>query len=257
MERTPVISLGAGVQSSALLLMAAEGRFGVIPPLAIFADTMHEPKGVYDHLDWLQEQVAGKIEIARRSAGDLLEVATGRKFNPIPLYMKKADGSTSVGRRQCTKEFKLYPIRHELRARGFGEKNPVDMWVGISTDEFRRMKPTGLKWVTNSWPLIDAGLSRNDCYSWFKERYPDRELAKSACVFCPFKRDADWAEMRDNDPESWKAAVTADEAMRDAGDGREQFVTKQLIPLTEIETAEDRGQLAMDFDDECEGMCGV
>jgi hypothetical protein len=256
-ERTPVISLGAGVQSSTMLLMAAEGRFGVVPELAIFADTLHEPKGVYEHLEWLREQVAGKIEIAVTSAGDLLEVATQRKFNPIPLYMRRPDGKGSVGRRQCTKEFKLYPIRHELRRRGFSEKNPVDMWVGISMDEIQRMKPTGLKWVTNSWPLIEARMSRTDCLSWFHERYPDRELAKSACVFCPYKRVRDWAEMRDRDPESWKAAVAADEAMRDAGEGREQFVSSSLVPLRELRTMEDEGQTTLDFNAECEGLCGV
>lgn len=39
LTRRPVLSLGAGVQSSAMALMAAEGRWGVVPELAIFADT--------------------------------------------------------------------------------------------------------------------------------------------------------------------------------------------------------------------------
>jgi hypothetical protein len=253
--RTPVISLGAGVQSSTLLLMAAEGAFGAVPELAIFADTRHEPTEVYDHLDWLEEQVAGRIEIARVCEGDLLEVATQRKFNPIPLYLKNGDGTASVGRRQCTKEFKLYPIRHELRRRGI---DPVEMWVGISLDESLRMKPSGLKWIENRWPLIEKRMTRRDCLSWFSERHPGRRLAKSACVFCPYKRDRDWAEMRDNDPESFQMAVAADEAMRHSRDGREQFVSSSLIPLTDIRTAEDLGQQTFDlFDAECEGMCGV
>lgn len=260
MTRTPVISLGAGVQSSAMLLMAAEGYFGAVPPLAIFADTMHEPAEVYEHLDWLEEQVAGRIEIARVSAGDLLHEARTRSFNPIPLYLRNANGSASVGRRQCTKEFKLYPIRHELRRRGYSEKKPVEMWVGISLDESLRMKPTGLKWVENRWPLIEKRLTRNDLMAWFTERHPGRRLAKSACVFCPYKRDRDWADMRDNDPASWERAVEADEAMRDAGEGREQFVSSSLIPLTKVRTAEDLGQTTIfdDFTTLCdEGMCGV
>jgi hypothetical protein len=250
--RTPVVSLGAGVQSSAMLLMAAEGRFGTVPELAVFADTKREPQEVYDHLDWLEGQVAGRIEIARVSAGDLLEVATSRPFNPIPLYLRNPDGSTSIGRRQCTKEFKLYPIRHELRRRGI---DPVEMWIGISLDEFQRMKPSGLKWIENRWPLIEQRLTRNDLKAWFAERYPGRRLAKSACVFCPYKRDRDWAEMRDTDPESFAAAVAADEAMRHTPDGREQFVSSSMVPLPMVKTAEDLGQVT--FDAECEGMCGV
>jgi hypothetical protein len=41
---TRIISLGAGVQSSAMLLMALEGRFEDMPDCAIFADTQDEPK---------------------------------------------------------------------------------------------------------------------------------------------------------------------------------------------------------------------
>lgn len=250
-----MISLGAGVQSSALLLMAAEGEFGAVPKLAIFADTMREPDGVYEHLAWLEEQVAGRIEIVRVSAGDLLDVALERSFNPIPLYLKNPDGTASVGRRQCTKEFKLYPIRHELRRRDI---DPVEMWVGISLDESLRMKPSGLKWIENRWPLIERRLSRRDCIAWFEARHPGRALAKSACVFCPYKRDRDWAQMRDEDPQSFARAVAADEAMRLTKDGRQQFVSSSLVPLAEIKTIEDLGQQTLDlFDAECEGLCGV
>ena len=45
------ISLGAGVQSSAMYLMACEGEFGKLPDVAIFADTQSEPPWVYEHLD--------------------------------------------------------------------------------------------------------------------------------------------------------------------------------------------------------------
>lgn len=255
--RTPVISLGAGVQSSTMLLMAAEGEFGEVPPLAVFADTQHEPAAVYEHLDWLEAQVAGRIEVARVSHGDLLEAATTGTFNPIPLYIDSPDGRGGVGRRQCTKEFKLFPIRRELRRRGFGEDNPVDMWVGISLDESLRMKATGLKWVQNTWPLIDRRMSRQDCLRWFGERYPDRQLAKSACVFCPYKRDREFALMRHEDPESFALAVAADEAMRDGVSGRRQYVSRSLRPLAEIRSVEDLGQQAFDFEAECEGMCGV
>lgn len=43
-----ILSLGAGVQSTALLVMAAEGLIDV--DAAVFADTQWEPRKVYDHL---------------------------------------------------------------------------------------------------------------------------------------------------------------------------------------------------------------
>ena len=50
-----VLSLGAGVQSSTLALMAAAGEVTPMPDAAIFADTQAEPAGVYRWLDWLEK----------------------------------------------------------------------------------------------------------------------------------------------------------------------------------------------------------
>ena len=49
-----VLSLGAGVQSSTLALMAAHGEIEPMPDCAIFADTGDEPKDVYEWLKWLR-----------------------------------------------------------------------------------------------------------------------------------------------------------------------------------------------------------
>ncbi len=48
-----IISLGAGVQSSTMALMAAHGEIEPMPDAAIFADTQNEPQRVYEWLDWL------------------------------------------------------------------------------------------------------------------------------------------------------------------------------------------------------------
>lgn len=51
------LSLGAGVQSSTMALMAAKGEITPMPDAAIFADTSAEPQAVYDWLDWLIKQL--------------------------------------------------------------------------------------------------------------------------------------------------------------------------------------------------------
>ena len=56
-ERTlTVISLGAGVQSSVMAIMAAKGEFPK-PDCAIFADTGYEPKKVYAYLEFLKKNI--------------------------------------------------------------------------------------------------------------------------------------------------------------------------------------------------------
>ena len=66
-----VLSLGAGVQSTTVLLMSLAGD---LPPLdaAIFADTGSEPDAVYAHLEWLAERMAdADVPLYRVDAGNL------------------------------------------------------------------------------------------------------------------------------------------------------------------------------------------
>ena len=61
-----VLSLGAGVQSSTLALMAAQGEVTPMPDVAVFADTGYEPKAVYDWLDWLEKELPYPVEKVTR-----------------------------------------------------------------------------------------------------------------------------------------------------------------------------------------------
>ena len=92
-----IISLGAGVQSSTMALMAAHGEIGPMPTAAIFADTQAEPPSVYKWLDWLEERLP--FPVYRVSAGnltdDMLRLRTskrsGQKYMKllIPAFVKK------------------------------------------------------------------------------------------------------------------------------------------------------------------------
>ena len=57
-----ILSLGAGVQSSTLALMAAKGEIGPMPDAAIFADTGWEPRKVHEYLDWLEKLVPCPVD---------------------------------------------------------------------------------------------------------------------------------------------------------------------------------------------------
>ena len=60
--------MGAGVQSSVMLLMADRGLLGEKPDVAIFADTQWEPKEIYEHLEWLKTQVSIPIRIVSKGS---------------------------------------------------------------------------------------------------------------------------------------------------------------------------------------------
>ena len=260
-----VISLGAGVQSTTLALMAAYGEIGPMPDCAIFADTGWEPISVYEHLDRLKQALPFPVYIV--SAGnlrnDLLNQANseGRRFAAVPWFT--ANGGMNL--RQCTNEYKLMPVRKKLRELlGYqkGQRIPaksVELWIGISTDEIQRMKDPRDKWQTHRWPLIDARMSRRDCISWLKSH--GWNAPKSACIGCPYHSDAMWRDMKDNDPVSWSDAIEVDRAIRNSVRKmrHEQFMHRSLKPLDQVDlsTAVDRGQFEFGFVQECDAMCGV
>ena len=272
-QNVQVLSLGAGVQSTVMALMAEENYDGMpTPELAIFADTGWEPKAVYEHLNWLETQLS--YPVVRVSAGNIRDNILsgtnpeGRPFIDMPVYVVKNDGKHYIGTRQCTKLYKLHPIEKYLRQYlelEYGKVAPkekqVDMWLGLSIDEAIRVKPSRHPWITNIYPLLEKEFSRKQLYAWFKERYPERDLPKSACIGCPYHTDRTWAEMKENDPESFQDAVNVEWAIQNvpqskgALDGT-AYLHKSRVPLREVEFNFEMTE-AEAMQQECEGMCGI
>lgn len=256
-EPIHIISLGAGVQSSTMALMAAHGEITPMPDHAIFADTGDEPKAVYAWMIDLSKHLPFPIITVRKgpslSSVLLKMVALGKgvgRFIAIPSYGSRG----GMGRRQCTREFKIDLINRQVRKVTGGHRGKLKpvMWIGISLDEVGRMKPNRVKYITNIWPLIDKRMTRWDCERWLTAHgYPIPP--KSACVFCPYHSDVTWRQIR-NVPEDWTHAVAVDRELNKRG----EFVHKSLKPLDQVDfsTDEDHGQQVM-FGNECEGMCGV
>lgn len=258
--RLRVLSLGAGVQSTTVALLAARGDIAA-PDCAIFADTGWEPQAVYDHLNWLEAQLPFPVHRVERGniRDDLLRCAEGH-WTDVPAFIKSPDGSIGIINRQCTKQYKIRPIRQKVRQllgleRRRSPTTPVvEQWIGISTDEAIRMKPSMENWQVNCWPLIERHMSRRDCLRWLAERqYP--EPPKSACIGCPFHSNEQWLALS---PDEFAEAVEIDRAIRGSRAKGELFLHRQCVPLDQVDwsTAEDRGQLNL-FLNECEGMCGV
>tara|TARA_B100001540_G_scaffold9868_1_gene8672 strand:+ start:9327 stop:10133 length:807 start_codon:yes stop_codon:yes gene_type:complete len=263
-----IISLGAGVQSSAMALMSAKGE---LPPVdhAIFADTGAEPRRVYDYLLFLQDELPFPIHVVKHKEGltkGLEDAAKeGKRVANPPLYTD-SDGEVGILNRQCTLDYKINPIKKKVREllglkKGQHAKDVhCTQWIGISLDEIQRMKLSMVKYITHVFPLVDKRMNRNDCLQWMKKNnYP--EPPRSACVYCPYHSDNEWRLLRDNDPEGWQEAIRMDELLRDGtGKTKEKlYVHQQLKPLKEVDltTDTDRGQTLFSFQDECEGMCGM
>ena len=240
-----VISLGGGVQSSVMALMASQGAFDAIPDCAIFADTHWEPPSLYTHLDWLAERLGFPVYVVdngrslREDAKALTNHSGNRNFLDLPVYLKGRDGEgDGMGRRQCTEHYKIAPVRRKMRellGLSKGQRVPtgtaVELWLGISTDEAIRMRPSRDGWIRNRYPLIEAGMSRRDCMEWWKARY-NRPLERSACIGCPYQSRQRWVETKRRWLELFAEAVDIDANIRGKlAFAKEPYLHPRRVPL--------------------------
>tara|TARA_R110000868_G_scaffold51318_7_gene162899 strand:- start:829 stop:1680 length:852 start_codon:yes stop_codon:yes gene_type:complete len=270
------LSLGAGVQSSCLALMAAKGEVTPMPDSAIFADTQAEPASVYKWLDWLETQLPFPVvRVTRGSITDESLRVREFKNDPsrkwvkslIPAYIENPDGTRGIMGRQCTFSYKVEELEKASRTlagikRGQKEVT-VTQWIGISWDEMQRMKEGRKAWVKHRWPLIEMRMTRRKCLEWMKSNgYP--EPPRSACMYCPFHSNEEWRRLRDHEPEAFAASIKFEKDLQAAKAQTDNqrgipFLHNSLVPLGEVDlsTDIDRGQGILNFQAECEGMCGI
>lgn len=255
-----LLSLGAGVQSTTLALLAVEGTLPT-PDAAIFADTGWEPAAVYAQLDRIEAVLADAgVPVHRVSNGNLRDDALDpeHRYASIPYFIRNPPGPCTAcsgsgrdvdeeecsrckgtgqeppdgqGRRQCTKEYKLAPINRKVREllgaappdfRRVPRGRVAEQWIGFSTDEIGRVdaKP-GVQYLVRRHPLLELGMSRRDCERFLAAR--GWSTTKSACIGCPYHGNRAWRELRDNQPEEWADVVAFDAAIRRGGSRGEEL----------------------------------
>lgn len=151
-----VLNLGAGWQSSRILLGACRGELPKFDA-AIFADTQWEPAAVYQNVEFLRgEAERAGIPFVVSTAGNIRQEiidfqrrrkSPGRKrYASAPFFIKNPDGSQGRMTRQCTKEYKIQVVERWIRRVLLGlppkARVPkgvlVRQWFGISEDEATR-----------------------------------------------------------------------------------------------------------------------
>ena len=241
-----IISLGAGVQSSTMALMAAAGEITPMPVAAVFADTGDEPDEVYVWLAKLEKMLPFPTHRVMSHHGTLLANMFKGDHSQIPAYRPG-----QIGKRQCTEHWKRRPIRREMKRIANG--SPVVQWIGISVDEISRAKDSDVQWIVNRHPLLEARMHRRNCVGWLRRR--GLRAPKSACFYCPYHTDAQWRGFKsDGQSATWRRIIAIDKLLNARG----EFLHSSCKHIADVDfsTEEERGQLNM-FNNECEGMCGV
>lgn len=122
---------------------------------------------------------------------------------PIPVRMDNG----APGNRTCTVDFKIRISSAEIKRYGATATQPAIVGLGISLDEFHRMRAaSGRPAEQLVYPLIDLRLRRADCIAII-ERAGVPVPPKSACFFCPFHSMAEWQRMKREVPDLYEKSV--------------------------------------------------
>lgn len=261
MSHVRVVSYGGGVQSTALLVLAAQGRIDF--DTFLFANTGDDS----EHPDTLRFVREVAVPYAAEHGIEVVELhRTRRDGTKETLRDRLRRGSLAIPARRekdgppmsrsCTADFKVAVVAKELKRRGATKDDPATVALGISVDEIQRAKP-GIDDRNPSqrrvYPLLDLGLHRRDCSDLIAAAglpVPP----KSACFFCPFHDIEAWRKLKRDTPDLFDTAAAMEGELADAkGDGRPVYLTRRGVPLAEA--IDD--QLVLDgMGDDCDsGWC--
>lgn len=239
------VSYGAGVQSTALLVLAAERKIDF--NLFLFSNVGDDS----EHPDSLRYMTEVAVPYAAKHDIELVSLhrvkrdgtketlmgrltKEGSRSLPIPVRMSNG----APGTRSCTADFKIAVIGKELKRRGATVADPATVALGISVDEIERARPgidERAPYQFRVYPLLDLGLRRDDC----KRIIAAAGLpvpGKSACFFCPFHDKHAWANQAREEPELFKKSCDLETLLNERRDvlGKDHvYLTRFGRPLAE------------------------
>lgn len=181
------ISFSGGVESTTMCILYGKGA------TAIWCDTGAEHYEMYNRLDLVYERIKAlhngdfnlvKVKAQTKARG--IEVNSMEDYAIIYQYMPSQQA------RYCTSQFKIMPIDNFLESQG-----DCELMIGFNADEEGRTGNLGLKTnVTYSYPLIDDGLTREDCENILNvhnlhPKFP-AYMSRGGCRMCFFKSEKEY-----------------------------------------------------------------
>lgn len=278
-------SNGGGVQSICMYYQSCLGflpRFDYSIFVNLGAEKPGTIKAIQEAKKWAVENNGIPIiEITNMNlATDTIDSITGKKdrFVSIPFFSSGTDGSIGMIRRQCTSEYKIRQvnqcIKHLQGKSGNQRYDPAYVWLGITIDEISRLSSPEPVKFTNVFPycnyktgydsgrlsfrdpgLLNGYYHRMQCIRWLLDNN-FKVPPKSSCLFCPYTSDADWLDMKKNDPDTFALAVEFDHSIRIGKPGKTNsllYLHRSGLPLDEVVfKPHNSGDLF-----ECSGHCHV
>jgi hypothetical protein len=258
-------SFGGGVQSTAALVLAAQGKLPATDDsyrwdVFLFSNVGERAEHpatlryVTEYAMPFAEAHGIELREVRKrlrdgTADDLMDrIERGLRSLPFPVRMSNG----APGRRSCTVDFKIKVIEQELKRRGATKANQAIVGIGISMDEIQRAKGWGTvdprtPFQIKEYPLLRLGLRRQDALRVIAESGLPQP-PRSACFFCPFHSLDEWRRLKREEPELFAKSVALESMLNERRDelGKDHvWLTRYAMPLDQVVA----DQLVLGLDD--------
>lgn len=238
----PIIwSYGGGTQSIAIAVLVAQGKLPR-PDRIIFADTGREATETFEYTEQHVKPLLAlhglTIEIASHSLATV-DLYGGKKKDTllIPAYAKDGGKLSNF----CSHEWKMYVVRRYIGGAKAFPDGCIN-WLGMSTDEVERLRPSDVAWMETHWPLcgmpVSGGYGISMSRAMCKQLILDTGLPtppKSSCFICPHRRNPQWQRLKMFYPQDFAKAVQLDKEIRERDTQGGVFLHDSRKPLDEID----------------------
>ena len=223
-----ILSLGAGVNSSALLV-----KYKDLIDEVIWANTLVERPETYAYIE-------SHLKPLCRAEGIGWHEVRNKWNEPLHEHYIKIKTMPNRRYRMCTREFKIEPIMKRARELGATKTSPMIEFIGIAFDEAHRARltPHDEPYLIKRWPLIDDKITRQGCIRILKRaRYP--VPVKSGCQGCFFKSRRELLEFYRRDPIEFGKWMKLEESAKNFPKYTWHESKKTMRSLTELGSMDD------------------
>ncbi|QIQ22134.1 hypothetical protein [Zophobihabitans entericus] len=237
--RFNVLSSGGGTQSIAIICLIHAKKLPK-PDCIVMIDTEREASNALNYQRQYMMPMCHEIGldyyIVEKSLISPIDLIYPKNGTVLPGYHSEFNGRNKSGHCKgkqpgyCSVKWKSDVFQKFLNMQ-YGEryltKRGVNIWLGMSFDEPKRIKTILGKWQ-RKYPLFEMMITRETAIK-LVEDYGLPTPPRSACWMCPNRSDAEWLWMKDNVPEDFKKACEHEKELQQ--DFPHLWLTRYGVPL--------------------------